>query len=571
MTGEKGPDDRPLIAVFSGPTSTIENSQPLITSNKARRKYGLPLLRQADGAEPRFDTLRPQRLATPATVYIEQHSAHPLEADAADLSGPPDGYVDAVGDFHEEPSGPDDVPVYVVELHPDDGVYPLPFMGRMAHGGAWEPGSTMGATEPGTYLQTFYPDSSRVFEEVDRLGVAQDGTGSQLSAQAEFDFLRAAPSGGYTKGLVSEERTDRGHGDISPEIRGEDYFPYLPPLVKREPPMATLARITNMIQHALASGRYAGAIWLEGSPNVEETTYWLSLILDTRLPIVGTAAQRAHGALSSDGGRNLVDAVAYITSGTWNRDGRGDAVGPVVIQDQRIFTAREVQKADARPGGYGASGGHGGVIGTTGDTGPDLTFLPVRMHTYSSAVNLARIPISVPGVARRGGDITRATIQVKTEEGELREEAIPVVTITKHARYLPERHSGGAADESDLMVRIQRNLDNGRLAGFVAEGTTPFGSIGHSVAAALRIATFSGMPVVKVGRGDPGGFVDPRRAGLAIAGSNLTATKARLLLMACLLRYGSLPAAVDPENPTGAEVEAIREKLANLQAVFDTH
>jgi hypothetical protein len=79
------------------------------------------------------------------------------------------------------------------------------------------------------------------------------------------------------------------------------------------------------------------------------------------------------------------------------------------------------------------------------------------------------------------------------------------------------------------------------------------------------------MPVVKVGRGNAEGPVDPTRAQLAIAGSNLTATKARLLLMACLLRFGSLPPAVDPTRPTSAELEAVKAKLAEYQAVFDTH
>jgi hypothetical protein len=65
--------------------------------------------------------------------------------------------------------------------------------------------------------------------------------------------------------------------------------------------------------------------------------------------------------------------------------------------------------------------------------------------------------------------------------------------------------------------------------------------------------------------------VDPARAALAIAGSNLTATKARLLLMACLMRFGSLPPAADPEHPTRAELEAVQAKLAAYQAVFDTH
>jgi hypothetical protein len=50
-----------------------------------------------------------------------------------------------------------------------------------------------------------------------------------------------------------------------------------------------------------------------------------------------------------------------------------------------------------------------------------------------------------------------------------------------------------------------------------------------------------------------------------------TATKARLLLMACLLRFGSLPPAADPLNPTPAELQAVQAKLAEYQAVFDTH
>ncbi|MCH7961583.1 MAG: tryptophan synthase subunit alpha, partial [Planctomycetes bacterium] len=46
-----------------------------------------------------------------------------------------------------------------------------------------------------------------------------------------------------------------------------------------------LARVTNTVQRALASGDFAGGIWLEGSPTVEETCYWLSLLIDTDLPI----------------------------------------------------------------------------------------------------------------------------------------------------------------------------------------------------------------------------------------------------------------------------------------------
>ncbi len=130
--------DKPRIAHLAGANATIQNSPPLVTSNKARAAHGLPLMTDADGGPARFDVLRPQRLAAPATVYVEQFSAHPLERDAAELYGPPDGYVDGQGNFREERRDDGDTPVYRVEIRPEDGLYPLPYMARQADGGAWE-------------------------------------------------------------------------------------------------------------------------------------------------------------------------------------------------------------------------------------------------------------------------------------------------------------------------------------------------------------------------------------------------------------------------------------------------
>jgi L-asparaginase len=569
---EKPTSSKLKIAVFSGPTATIQNSEPLVTSNKAREKYGLSLRTNPDGSPTRFDALRPQRLAAPVTVYIEQFSAHPLERDAAELYGPPDGYIDASGVFNKERQGSHDVPVYEVVLRPEDGLYPLPYMARCANGQAWEDDGPSPLASAEQCRQPFYPDASRLFEEIDRLGIGDEGVASLLSSKAVFDFYRAVPSGGYTKGLAAFARTDMGVGDIAPERLGQDFFPYRPAHLRREPPMGSLARLTNIVQRALASGQYAGAIWLEGSPFVEETSYWLNLLIDTTVAVVGNASQRAHGAVSNDGDRNIIDAVDYIRSCIWADESGRDTVGAVVIQDEQIFTAREVQKADARPGGYVATGGHGGIVGTMGQPGPPtLTFRPAKRHTHTSAVNLSRLPESVEGTRRVNGRLTRIAVRIKDAQGELLGAAIPKVMIVKHARYLPEDPSGDPAAEVDILARIDKNLREAPLAGFVAEGSAPFASMSNAVEAALQRATLSGMPVVKVGRGNAEGIVDPARATLAIAGSNLTATKARLLLMACLLRFGSLPPAADPEHPTPAELKAVQAKLAEYQSVFDTH
>ena len=388
------------IAHLAGPNATITNTPPLVTSNKARQKYGLPLLEDVDGNASRFDVLRPQALAAPATLYVEQFSAHPLESDAAELYAPPDGFLNSEGEFSENQRSPQDRPVYKIEIGPDDGYYPLPYMARQANGQPWE---TDGASDRAPRQQTrqpFMPDGSRVFEEVDRLGIGRYGIGNQISDKADVDFFRIAPSGGYTKGLAAAQRTDMGEGDIPPEVAGKDFFPYRPRHLQRSPPRMVLARITNKVQAILASGDYSGAIWTQGSPRIEETMYWLNLVLDVTVPVCGNAAQRYNGMISNDGPKNLTDSVEYLASKAWADESGRDRVGTVLVQDQRVFASRDVMKADARPGGYVATGGHGGVIGTAGGAaGAVLRYVPVMRHTYCSEVNISKLPTSVDGLA----------------------------------------------------------------------------------------------------------------------------------------------------------------------------
>ena len=111
---------------------------------------------------------------------------------------------------------------------------------------------------------------------------------------------------------------------------------------------------------------------------------------------------------------------------------------------------------------------------------------------------------------------------------------------------------------------------NTPLAGFVLEGLSPYGKAASaSKMRALTRAIYSGYPVVTCGRGNTEGFAVP---GLPfIAGSNLTSIKARILLMLCLMKFGTLPVAVDPDAPTDAEKTALLDKVRAFQRLFDTH
>jgi L-asparaginase len=563
---------RPRIAHFAGPNATIQNSPPLVTSSKAREKYGLPALTNPNGSPARFDVLRPQRLAAPVTVYVEQFSAHPLERDAAPLYGPPDGYLDARGVFHRERQAETDLPVYEVVLRPEDGLYPLPYMARQADGRPWDEECAYPGAPAHLARQPFYPDGARSFEEIDRLGVGDHGLGNLISSRADVDFYRPLPPAGYTRGLPAAERTDVGQGDIPSEARGRDFFPYRPYHIAASPPRPALARLTNDVQRVLGEGRYDGAIWTQGSPRIEETIYWFNLLIDTTMPIVGNASQRPHGMISNDGDKNLVDAVEYIASRVWADETGRDRAGVVLIQEQQIFASRDVQKGDARPGGYVVTGGHGGIIGGVGHgASPRLTYVPARRHTYLSAVNVSRLPREVTGVLRAdGGGLRKVAVAVKDARGDLLDTAIPRVTIVKDVSYLDDDHLGNPETEVDILAETERNLRHHSLAGFVIEGHAPYGTMSspRRWAAMLRAAR-SGLPVVCVGRGNNEGFTPPR--GVFLGGGNLTATKARLLLMACLMRFGSPPPVSDPASPTGAELDALRGHLEKYQEVFDSH
>ena len=149
--------------------------------------------------------------------------------------------------------------------------------------------------------------------------------------------------------------------------------------------------------------------------------------------------------------------------------------------------------------------------------------------------------------------------------------AIPKVAITKDANYWDDDSTTDLEAEVDLIALIGHMLKSAPLAGFVVEGLTPYGrNVSNARHRLMLRAIHSGLPVVRVGRGNTEGFV-PLHDPSFIGGSNLTATKARLLLMACLMKFGSLPPAVDPDHPTAAETAAVHKKVTEYQRIFDTH
>jgi hypothetical protein len=176
----------------------------------------------------------------------------------------------------------------------------------------------------------------------------------------------------------------------------------------------------------------------------------------------------------------------------------------------------------------------------------------------------------VEAVRRGKKGIERFEVAIKDKAGRLLEDAIPSVSILKDGGYCTLEWGDDPELEEDLIAAIDHKLALGRLTGFVVEGTVPTGNMTSPARSKLvQRAIFSGIPVVRVGRGSHEGFADPHP--FFIGGSNLTSTKARFLLMASLMKLGSFPVAKDPDTPTKAEAKRTAEALAAYQAIFDSH
>ena len=123
--------------------------------------------------------------------------------DAAELYGPPDGYIDADGDFQPRAARARATSRSMrSSFSLRTGSIRCPTWPLQEDGSPWEEETVTPAART---RQGFFPDGSRSFEEIDRLSIGVDGQVNLIGGRAEVDFYRVAPPGGFTKGLAGRQ------------------------------------------------------------------------------------------------------------------------------------------------------------------------------------------------------------------------------------------------------------------------------------------------------------------------------------------------------------------------------
>lgn len=145
---------------------------------------------------------------------------------------------------------------------------------------------------------------------------------------------------------------------------------------------ATWLKLAARTQAAVDQREVAGVVITHGTDTMEETAYFLNLVVQTEKPIVLVGAMRPATAISADGPMNLYNAVAVAAHP------QARARGVLVVANDEIHFAREVTKTNTtQVGTFRASAR--GLAGLVNAGRLHLFAPPVRRHTQASEFSIA--------------------------------------------------------------------------------------------------------------------------------------------------------------------------------------
>jgi L-asparaginase len=143
-------------------------------------------------------------------------------------------------------------------------------------------------------------------------------------------------------------------------------------------------KLAKRVNELTAQSDVAGVVITHGTDTIEETAYFLNLVVKSRKPVVLTAAMRPSTALSADGPLNFFNAVAVAA----NKDAAGRGV--LVVANDWIHGAASLTKTSTTAVQTFLSP-LSGLIGTVAYGTVEFYRGPVGRHTADSEFSLTGV------------------------------------------------------------------------------------------------------------------------------------------------------------------------------------
>lgn len=175
-------------------------------------------------------------------------------------------------------------------------------------------------------------------------------------------------------GIVEQSETHplAGMGNsVLEEIVITEIYPFDLPSPSVQP--TNMIELANIINEQEA--HYDGFVITHGTDTMEETAYFLNLVLHTSKPVVITGAMRSSNELGTDAFLNVHHAIVAASSNTLNN------VGVVVVMNQEIHHSKYVYKHSSVQ-----SSGFQSIYGPIGMIVKDCVYLnqsSIKTETYN--------------------------------------------------------------------------------------------------------------------------------------------------------------------------------------------
>ena len=300
-------------------------------------------------------------------------------------------------------------------------------------------------------------------------GAAATGTQSGYTSGAVTidTMLAAVPGIGELATIKGEQIANVGSQDMSFEV---------------------LLNVARRINELSADARVDGFVITHGTDTMEESAYFLNLVIKTRKPVVMVGSMRPSTAVSADGPLNLYNGVAVAA----NPDAQGRGV--LVVMNDQIHAAHSLTKMSTTEVETFMSPFRG-LIGMVSYGKADFYNRPAWKHTLDSEFDVARVS-RMPRV-----DIVLASIDMSPD--------LIDAAVTQGARGIVIAGVGNGNMNKAAVEAAARAVKRGVVV--VRSSRVPTGSVGRNVE------------------------IDDDKLGF-VASDELNPQKARILLALALLK-----------------------------------
>ncbi|OEZ60729.1 MULTISPECIES: type II asparaginase [unclassified Duganella] len=283
---------------------------------------------------------------------------------------------------------------------------------------------------------------------------------------------------GYTAATVGVDRLIAAVPELAKvaQVKGEQVFQIASENMSNEH-WLTLAKRVNAL---LAQSDVDGIVITHGTDTLEETAYFLDLVVKSRKPVVLVGAMRPGTALSADGPINLYNAVLLAAS--------QEAVGKgvLVAMNDQIHGARDVTKTNtSTPDSFKTP--ELGMLGYFQGNKPYFYHASTRKHTIDTEFDISKLdalpqvdivygyanvnPVALNALVAAGA---KGIIHAGVGDGSLAAKVLPSLTaarkqgvlIVRSARVgqgIVARNGEANDDELDFVVSDTLNPQKARI------------------------------------------------------------------------------------------------------------